>query len=632
MVKHPWSGLGLFPRLAALVTLGFFLLLTIYAVLGLRALNVSTSRILEERLLLTEMAASQIEAVVQQAFNELRKATTFAPFDPAAVNLSEEYHLLAHTYGRIGTTTLGVYFLDHQGRVVLAEPVEAAAAEAALLAIRHSLAQPGGESVSGPFVEPRTGRPSVAVTVAVRNGNGEAVSYLSGLVDLSSPAVTAPLERALKLGRTGHAELVTADGFVIASTYPDTFLHPGEHHGFYRDILSGQRGKAIETTPYEVAGVLTPQQHIMALVPLSSVGWGLALGGSEEETLAPVAALRRNLFLFGLVMLAVTLGFTLWGARRLVRPVLSLTQRARAIAEGDLATPVRVSAGGEIGVLGKAFDEMRQHLLEAREQLTQWNLELEQKVRERSRELAELQAQVELERLKAEFISQVSHELRTPLGLIKGYVTTLLRPEVSPDDATRREFLTIIHEETEKLEMLVEDLLDTSRLHAGTFAVSKEEVNLETMLRRVVDRAETRTERHSILRQGASLLPMIKADARRLEQVFSNLLDNAIKYSPGGSVTVSAQVENGEVHFTVSDEGEGIPTGELGRIFDAFYRGVRPATEKLKGWGLGLTICKGIVEAHGGRIWAESAPGKGSRFHFTLPLSKEDEEHPDSNS
>ncbi len=127
-------------------------------------------------------------------------------------------------------------------------------------------------------------------------------------------------------------------------------------------------------------------------------------------------------------------------------------------------------------------------------------------------------------------------------------------------------------------------------------------------------------------------LPVIRADARRLEQVFDNLLDNALRYSPGGRVAVSARVDDGKVQFTVSDEGVGIPAGELRHIFDAFYRGRSPAVEKVKGSGLGLTICKGIVEAHGGRIWAESTPGKGSRFHFTLPRSGEDEGQSGSHS
>lgn len=619
-----WNRFSLFRGLAIVIILGYVLLFVVLATLGLQALNISTSRILEERLVLAEMAASQIESLVQQAFDELLKATTFAPFDPASGSLVDEYHMLAHTYGRIGTMTLGVYFLDRQGKVVLAEPPEAATAEAALVPILRSLTQPEMRKVSEPFVEPRTGRPAVAVTLQVRNKYGDVLSYLSGLIDLSGLAIAGPLEQALKLGHTGHAELVTSEGIVIASTYPGTFLHPGEHQGFYRSTLSAQRWKAVENVPYEANGAATTEMHIMAVVPLSVAGWGLALGGNEAETLAPVTSLRRNLFLAGLTMLAVTLGITLWGTRRLVRPVLVLTERARSMAQGDLATPIQVNAGGEIGVLAVSLNNMRQHLHEAWEKLTRWNLELEETVRRRSQELAHLQTQVEIERLKAEFISQVSHELRTPLGLVKGYVTTLLRPEVTSDSDTQREFLTIIREEAERLEALVEELLDTSRIRAGTFAISKEDVDMERLIQRVIARAQARISKHSIVRQGAIPLPVISADARRLEQVFDNLLDNAIKYSSGGHLTIGAQVEDGGLHFTVSDEGQGIPAPELERVFDPFYRVQGPATKRVGGSGLGLTICKGIVEAHGGRIWAESYPGKGTRFHFTLPVGGEE--------
>jgi len=188
--------------------------------------------------------------------------------------------------------------------------------------------------------------------------------------------------------------------------------------------------------------------------------------------------------------------------------------------------------------------------------------------------------------------------------------------------------LHIIREETEKLEALVEELLDTSRTRAGTFTVSKKEVDLEALLKRVMKRAKARAGSQSLLRQGAVPLPRVKADAHRLEQVFSNLLDNAMKYSPEGKITVGAALEDGVVHFTVADEGESIPAVELGLVFDSFYRGKQAMAKGLKGSGLGLTICKGIVEAHGGRIWAESAPGKGNRFHFTLPLTGGDGEQP----
>ena len=622
-----WDRFGLFPRLAGMVAIGFLLIFSTLAVFGLRALDASTNRILEERMVLAEMAAGQIEGLVLQAFDGLLQTAAFAPFDPAAQGLTEEEHLLAHTYGGIGSLTLGAYFLDHRGRVVLAEPQGIASAEG-LQAIRSSLAQPGDRFVSQPFAEPSTGHPAVAMTVALRDREGQVISYLGGLIDLYGPAITGPLELALKLGETGHAELVTAEGLTIASTNPGAFLRPGRHQRFYQTVLGGQRNKTIESVPYEEAGLLTPHKNIMALVPLSVAGWGLALGGDEAETLAPVASLRRNLLLSGLAMLGATLAVTLWGARRLIRPMTALTQRARAMSEGDLTTPVQVSTGGEIGVLARAFEEMRQSLLQALERLGHWNLELERQVKERSEQLARLQAQVEIERLKEEFVSQVSHELRTPLGLIKGYVTTLLRRDVSPAEGTRQEFLHIIREETEKLEALVEELLDTSRTRAGTFTISKKEVDLEGLLKRVMKRAKTRAGGQSLLRQGTIPLPRVKADAHRLEQVFNNLLDNAMKYSPEGKITVGARLEDGVVHFTVADEGESIPAEELGLVFDAFYRGKQATAKGLKGSGLGLTICRGIVEAHGGRIWAESAPGKGNRFHFTLPLTGGDGEQP----
>ena len=620
-VRSALDRFGLFPRLAGIVALGFLLVFSTLAFFGLKAVNASTNRILDERLVLAEMAGSQIEAVLQGASDELLKTATFAPFDPTAKDLAEEFHLLSHTFGRIGSMTLGVYFLDRQGSVVLAQPPEVGSAEAALETIRSSLTQLGDRHVSEPFVDPTTGRPTVAITVALRDKEGQSLSYLGGLVDLSGPAIVGPLERALQLGKTGHAELVTSEGITIASTNPGAFLHPGLHQRFYQRILGGDRQNTIETVTSEEPGLLTTQKNIMALVPLSIAGWGLALGGDEAETLAPVTSLRRNLLLSGLAMLGATLAVSLWGARRLIAPMTALTRRARGMSAGDLTTPVQAGGAGEIGVLARAFDDMRQSLQQALERLGKWNLELEEQVKERSEQLAGLQARVEVNRLKEAFIGQVSHELLTPLGLIKGYVTTLQRRDASPREGTRQEFLQIILEETEKLQALVEELLDTSRIRAGTFTVEKRDVDLEGLLNQVTKRANAMTRSNSVIREGTIPLPRVEADRNRLEQVFNNLLENAVKYSPQGKITVGAALQDGAVHFTVTDEGESIPAEELELVFDAFYRGKQATAAGVKGSGLGLTICRGIVEAHGGRIWAETGMRKGNRFHFTLPMS-----------
>jgi K+-sensing histidine kinase KdpD len=238
--------------------------------------------------------------------------------------------------------------------------------------------------------------------------------------------------------------------------------------------------------------------------------------------------------------------------------------------------------------------------------------------------LRQLEAQGEVQRLKAELISAVSHELRTPLGFIKGYATTLLREDVAPiDAATRREFLQIIDEETGKLQKMIEDLLDTSRFQAGRFPLERRPTALSELVAKAVGKA-----RPGLAETGhdvAIRLPdedvQVLADPMRVEQVLDNLLDNAARYSePNTPVEVAVAQDNGNVVVSVADRGDGIPEAEQEHVFEPFHRGENSRRRGVHGTGLGLAICRGIVEAQSGCIWVESVPGRGSIFRFTLPV------------
>jgi signal transduction histidine kinase/HAMP domain-containing protein len=237
-------------------------------------------------------------------------------------------------------------------------------------------------------------------------------------------------------------------------------------------------------------------------------------------------------------------------------------------------------------------------------------------------EAAKVQALRELDGLKSELLSTVSHELRTPLASIKGYAGTLLRTDVTWDDETRREFLQIIDEESDRLGELIEDLLQMSQIEAGVLRVDLRPLRLPRVVHRVVKKARANATSHQFVVNVPPDLPEVRADLRRVEQVLRNLVENAVKYSPeGGTVTVRGDVDGAEAVVSVSDEGIGIAPEDLARVFDRFYRADGTAVRKAGGTGLGLSICRGIVEMHGGRISADSHPGVGSTFRFTLPLA-----------
>ena len=230
----------------------------------------------------------------------------------------------------------------------------------------------------------------------------------------------------------------------------------------------------------------------------------------------------------------------------------------------------------------------------------------------------------EMDRVKSQLISTVSHELRTPLASIKGYSTSLQRAQGKPDERTRQEFLQIIEEEADRLSDLIENLLDMSKIEAGVLRVHKQPVQIERIVRKVLEQARRRAPQCRFRLRFAADLPVVAAAPHRIEQVVHNLVENAIKYSPeGGRIAISGEVEGDRVVVGVSDEGMGIPAEHVERIFEPFYQVDSGIARRVGGSGLGLAICRGFVEAHGGELWVESKPGYGSTFRFSLPLCQD---------
>ncbi len=236
----------------------------------------------------------------------------------------------------------------------------------------------------------------------------------------------------------------------------------------------------------------------------------------------------------------------------------------------------------------------------------------------------DITARKEAEELQSTFLSVISHELQTPIAIIKGYAGLYADPTTPLDPARVREKMQIIEEESERLSKLVENLLYASRLQAGGIELHRQPLDVASLIRRVAIKMREVSQAHTLnLVLPDEELPEVSADYDKIEQVLVNLVENAIKYSPAGSnITLGAEPTSQEVRISVSDQGIGVPEGERQRIFDRFSRLDSRYVRERKGAGLGLYICKAIVEAHGGHIWVESAgstPGSGSRFSFTLP-------------
>ncbi len=220
--------------------------------------------------------------------------------------------------------------------------------------------------------------------------------------------------------------------------------------------------------------------------------------------------------------------------------------------------------------------------------------------------------------LKSEFVSIISHELKTPVALIKGYVSTLRRDDVEWDSSVMDNSLQVIEEEADRLTGLIENLLEANRLQMNGMQLKKADVSFPELAEQLAERFQVQTEDHQIVIDIPEGFPVVMADQPRIEQVLSNLISNAIKYAPGGEIRISGRTLSDQIVICVQDEGPGIAAGDLPHIFDRFYR-AQEATRKTKGAGLGLYLARAIIEAHGGRMWADVKVDNGARVCFSLP-------------
>jgi len=301
-------------------------------------------------------------------------------------------------------------------------------------------------------------------------------------------------------------------------------------------------------------------------------------------------AVGRFLLWGGLLAVAVAALFTWLLSRRILAPVKVLTHSTRRLGKGDLSERVQVKDKGELGELAEAFNSMADSLERA-------------------------------EQLKRSMVADIAHELRTPLSNLRSYLEAVRDGVKKPDEETIR----TLDEESALLARLVDDLQELSLADAGELKLVCRRENVVELVRRTVTGLQP-----TVAAKGLSLavnlpdgLPTVMVDAHRISEVLRNLLENAVAHTPsGGSISVEAGEEDGWVKVVITDTGEGIPHDDLPSIFERFYRVDRSRARATGGRGLGLTITKRLVEAHGGKIDASSELGKGSRFSFTVPAAE----------
>jgi signal transduction histidine kinase len=457
--------------------------------------------------------------------------------------------------------------------------------------------QARGKAVSDIFRD--DGRAAVAMMTPAADGT----STLVAIIDLRP---IQDILRATRVRGSGESYLLAKDGRMISESRFEGAIASDEivDTEGRRAAAAGRQGVG-EYLDYRGVPVVGAYAPITA--PFGEQGPGEWVILSEldlAEAMAPVHRLERlaGVFTLGLVLLILVL--IVFTTRRISRPLRALDEAAEDIANGHLDRRVPSTSQDEFGRVAVTFNHMADHL---------------------ERQVVSLQTMTtklqELDRFKSDYIHAISHDLRAPITVILGYVELLDDTVADQPDSRQQDYTSHIERATRRLQNMVEDLLDAARLEAGSFQLDLSDGDLGARLLEFGDSMKPVAAEAGIrLTVAVSDAPLIaRMDGERIDRVVSNLVSNALKFTPaGGEVRIRAARDGDVIRCEVADTGEGIAPDDLPRLFERFSR-LESGRKKKGSTGLGLSICKAIVEAHGGTIGVESELGKGSTFWFTLP-------------
>ena len=502
----------------------------------------------------------------------------------------------------------------------------------------------------GPVYISEYGLPFISMSLPIVDENNTKIGILSAEVDLSLMWDTIS---RIKVKKTGYVYVVDKEGVLIA--YRDINLvkknldlkyvqgvknflnniHSSETYTSFNDEMVIGEWKSIDVTNW---GVIVE-------LPLKEV----------FEDLLPLFFIAGVSIILSIVFIVIVLVIVFRG---LLKPLSYLQKGVMEIKSGNLDYSIKITSSDEIGELAAAFNQMIADLKIYQNQIKKHQEELEERVANRTKELDDkvkdltdmktailnmmddmddanrklIKTQEELsESLKKlketdikkdQFISIAAHELKTPLTSIHGFSQLLQNKDVIKDAEKRNKYLNIMDHETKRLSKLVTDILDLSRIDLGALKLAIEEIDLNEMMDGIQKEMNVQMKQKGLaseydIEKG---LPKITTDREKLTEIMINLINNSIKYTPSGKITVKVFREKENIHFMVKDTGIGIAKEHHTQIFERFYQVDSSYTRSAGGVGLGLSLCHEFVNALGGRIWFNSELGKGSDFHFTLPI------------
>jgi signal transduction histidine kinase len=490
--------------------------------------------------------------------------------------------------------------------------------------------------------------PGITIATPLKDNNGNTIMVIAARIDLEK--ISTIMNERSGLGESGETYLVNNYNYLVSES---RFIEGIEfkktiHNNIIKDCLEGKSGFK-EYHDYRNVMVrghyhLLKKESVCLLVKLN-----------YEEAFAPVRKLALTILIIELIVIIILIFVAILFANSIAKPIQNLKNAAIKVGSGKLNTKINQRYKDEIGDLAKSFSEMTENLKKSEEKLKDYSSNLKKKVEERTKELstskrrAEIKAKEservkkaslniledveeareklkqsykklkELDLLKTEFLSFASHELRTPLTPIETQLQRMLKKDLPKKERIRS--LEMILRNTLRLDKLINDVLEISRIESRRMKINPKMENPKLVLNQVISTMLPLIKEKNIkIKTDFKNVPLkIRIDAYRFNQVFINLIDNAIKHGRGSEINISAKKQNNMIEFCVKDNGKGIPKEEQTHLFELFYVG-REEMYIHKGAGLGLAICKGIVEAHGGKIWVKSKPDQGTTFYLTLPL------------
>lgn len=482
--------------------------------------------------------------------------------------------------------------------------------------------------------------PLISISTPILNENqflGVLVVDMN-LTELSEIVATRP-----SLWETGEIYLINEEGFmIIPPAFVDkAFLKRKVETENSRHCLSmvGNPKKhighqIIDRFP-NYAGVVAIGGH--AYIP--DVQWCLLVEVSEKEAFAPIDGIFNFIIAQGIALTAVFFVIVVIITKSITKPISELRSAAIELGKGNLDVKVGVKSKDEIGELAKTFNKMAQNLKQRTVELEKALKEAEGKakalqeakearqaekeIKKKARELEEAYRKLkQLDVMKNEFMNIAAHELKTPLIPIIGYTDMLLEGDLGELKNEQRKTLEVIHRNVQRLKNLINDILDISKLEGGAMKFEMKKTQLLDIIKNSVKDLKPFAGKKKLYLK--TILPRkmkpVIGDSKRITQVLENLIENAIKFTEKGGITVEAKQANDRIVVSVKDTGIGIPANEIPKLFTKFYQIDSSIQRKTGGTGLGLAISRGIITAHGGRIWVESVLGKGSTFVFELPF------------